>query len=95
MWIAGDFRPRMPAMPVPVPQRLSDDLNMFITRFSAQTQVDFQYNRMREEAQRLAAALQARAEGRPNVLPAPTGTPLDAVIEALRRLGIGGPGWTR
>lgn len=95
MWIAGDFRPRMPAMPVPVLQRLSDDLNMFITRFSAQTQVDFQYNRMREEAQRLAAALQARAEGRPNVLPAPTGTPLDAVIEALRRLGTGGPGWTR
>ena len=93
LWMNGDFRTRMPAMPVEALQRLSDDLNAFINQVGPRLQADFYYRRTQEEARRLAAALQAQAEGRRVTMPAPSGTPVDVVIESLRMLGFGGPRW--
>ncbi len=93
LWMNGDFRTRMPAMPVEALQRLSDDLNAFINQVGPRLQTDFYYRRTQEEARRLAAALQAQAEGRRVTMPAPSGTPVDVVIESLRMLGFGGPRW--
>ena len=93
LWMNGDFRTRMPDMPVDALQQLSEDLNAFISQVSPRLQADFYFRRTQEEARRLAAALQAQAEGRRVTMPAPSGTPIDAVIESLRMLGFGGPRW--
>jgi hypothetical protein len=92
-WMNGDFRWSMPAMPVEVLQRLSDDLNAFIQQVGPRLQADFYFRRTQEEARRLADALQAQAQGHHVTMPAPSGTPVDMVIESLRTLGFGGPRW--
>ncbi|HUY78614.1 MAG TPA: hypothetical protein VMV29_17720 [Ktedonobacterales bacterium] len=85
-WAQGNLRPRVPAMPEESLQQVGDDLNQFIGRFSTYLQADFQLRRADAEMQRLAEALHSYAQGRPTVWPAPTGTPVDQVIEALRPL---------
>jgi hypothetical protein len=92
-WMNGDFRSSMQPMPVEVLQRLSDDLNAFILQVGPRLQADFYYRRTQEEARRLADALQAQAQGHRVTMPAPSGTPVDMVIESLRMLGFGGPRW--
>lgn len=92
-WINGDYRSRMPPMPVDALQRLSDDLNAFMQHVGPQLQGNFHYRRTQEEARRLADALQAQAQGRRVTMPSPSGTPVDMVIESLRLLGLGGPRW--
>jgi hypothetical protein len=92
-WMSGDFRWRVPSMPVDVLQRLSEDLNAFILQFGGQIQAGSHLQRTQEEAGRLADVLRARAEGRVVPMPPPSGTPVDQVIEALRALGLDGPTW--
>src|SRR5262249_10452994 len=70
-WRNGDFRSRMPEMPVEALQSLSDDLNAFIQQVAPRLQADFYYRRTEEEARRLAMALQAQAQGRRVTMPAP------------------------
>lgn len=93
LWRNGDFRSRMPDMPVEALQQLSNDLNAFIQQVGPRLQADYHYRRTQEEAQRLANVLQAQAQGRRVTMPAPSGTPVDMVIESLRMLGFGGPQW--
>jgi len=85
-WAQGNLRPRVPAMPEESLQQVGDDLNQFIARFTTYLQADFLLRRSEVEMQRLAEALRNYAHGRPTVLPSPSGTPVDQVIEALRPL---------
>lgn len=85
-WAQGNLRPRVPVMPEESLQQVGDDLNQFIGRFSTYLQADFLLRRADIELQRLAEALHNYAQGRPTVWPAPSGTPVDQVLEALRPL---------
>src|SRR5262249_26351170 len=92
-WRNGNFRPRMPEMPVEALQRLSLDLNAFIEQVSPRLQADYYYQRTQDAARRLAEALRAQSHGQRVTIPSPSGTPVDMVIEALRLHGFGGPRW--
>ncbi len=85
-WAQGNLRPRVPMMPEESLQQVGDDLNEFVTRFTTYLQADFLLRRSDAEMQRLADALHNYAQGRPTILPALSGTPVDRVIEALRPL---------
>lgn len=90
-WAAGDLRHRIPEMPVAALQRVCADLNAFVERFAATLQADFLLRRVQEEAWRLAEAIHVWRGGRMPIWPAPSGTPLDPIIAALREYATSAP----
>jgi len=86
-WADGNVHHRVPPMPVEILQRVRDDLNAFVDRFSAMIQADFRLRRLQDEIARLTLALRDRAMGHPTILPAPSGTPLDEALALLRSNG--------
>jgi hypothetical protein len=84
----GDFSVRTQLIRNPLLWQIGTSLNNLIARLGRFAQVDFTLRRTAEEAQRLAAAVEAFVSGRGAAWPSPTRTPLDPVVEALRR-GLG------
>lgn len=80
----GDFSARVPMMRNALLWKVGVSLNNVIGRMGRLAQADFALRRTRDESQRLVEAINAWQEGRPVRWPAPSGTPLDAVIESLR-----------
>jgi hypothetical protein len=83
-WAQGDVRHRIPRMPVAILEQLGVELNAFITRVSPALRADIHLRRLQEDVTHLSAALEGWVQGRPVVWPAPTGTPLDRLVELLR-----------
>ena len=88
----GNFNVRAPAVRNQQLWHIGNSLNTLIARLSRLSQDSFLLQREREEARRLADAIQASRAGRHQVWPAPTGVPLDEVLTALnpRQLLSGG-----
>jgi hypothetical protein len=80
----GNFHARVPALRDPRLWQVGKSLNHFIGRLERLAQQEFVLQREQEEAQRLAQAIYAMRAGGPPIWPAPTGLPLDGVVEALR-----------
>jgi hypothetical protein len=85
-WAHGDLQGRIPPMPVPVLQEMRDDLNGFIIAFSYLSNADYHLRRLQGEVSKLTVALDQWAQGRAAVLPTPSGTALDRVLELLAQL---------
>ena len=78
----GNFHARVPALKHPLLWPVGSGLNEFLQRMAQVAQVEFQMQRAHEEAARVAEALFMLRTGRQPIWPAPSGTPLDVVIEA-------------
>jgi hypothetical protein len=82
-WVHGDLKARVPVMPMPALRNMCDDLNGFIIAFSYLSNADYHLRRLQGEVSQLTMALQEWAQGRVAILPAPSGTALDRVLELL------------
>ena len=85
-WAHGDLQGRIPPMPLPLLQEMGDDLNGFIVAFSYLSNADYHLRRLQGEVSKLTVALEQWAQGRAAVLPTPSGTALDRVLELLAQL---------
>lgn len=81
----GDFSVRAQAIRNPLLWQIGNSLNNLIARLSRFAQADFILRRTQEEARRLSEAIFAYSSGRAPIWPAPSNTPLDQVVDALRR----------
>jgi len=81
---SGDFRVRTSGLRNPLLWRVGSSLNALIARLSRTAQADYLLRLEQEEARRLAEAIYLTRSGRQAIWPAPTGLPLDIVLEALR-----------
>ena len=79
----GNFNIRAPAVRNQQLWHIGNSLNTLIARLGRLSQDSFTLQREREEARRLAEAINASRNGRYQVWPAPTGVPLDEVLAAL------------
>jgi hypothetical protein len=86
----GNFAVRAPAVRNPLLWQIGNSLNNLIGRLARLAQADYVLRRTHEESHQLAEAIRLRRGGHPANLPAPSGTPLDAVIVALTE-GAGRP----
>ena len=83
-WTRGDLRWRVPVMPVEVLEQVRVDLNLFIGQFEVARHGDFLWHRVQEETQHLIRAIERWVSGSPVAWPAPSGMPLDQVVDLLR-----------
>ncbi len=90
-WAEGDFRQRVPPMPLPVLEQVRHDLNLFISLFTPSEQTGIELRRLQSEAHRLQMALDGWLRRQPVAWPAPSGTALDGVISALQAAGVARP----
>lgn len=88
----GNFGVRAPAVRNPSLWQIGSSLNNLVARFARLAQTDFALRRTAEESHRLADAIRSARAGRQMPLPAPSGTPVDEVVAALREAqGLPGP----
>jgi hypothetical protein len=80
----GNFGVRAPAVRNPSLWQIGSSLNNLIARFARLAQTDFALRRTAEESHRLANAIRSARAGKQMPLPAPSGTPVDEVVAALR-----------
>ncbi len=90
-WAEGDFRHRVPPMPLPVLEQVRHDLNLFISLFTSTDQTGIELRRLQGEAHRLQMALDGWLRHQPVAWPPPSGTALDGVISALEAAGVARP----
>jgi hypothetical protein len=81
----GDFRIRAPQLRSAALAQIGQSLNNLINRLGRFAQVEAVLYRTQTEALQLADALQRARKGQPFNLPPASGTPLDPVVETLRR----------
>jgi hypothetical protein len=81
----GDFRIRAPQLRSAALAQIGLSLNNLISRLGRFAQVEAMLQRARLEAAQLVDALQRAQRGQPMSLPAPSGSPLDPLIETLRQ----------
>jgi large-conductance mechanosensitive channel len=81
----GNFRARVPYLQNPQLWQIGTSLNNLINRLERFAQADAQMGRVQQVAHQLAQTLQAARNGYPFQWPAPSGTPIDEVIEILSR----------
>jgi len=81
----GDFHVRAQAIRNPLLWQIGNSLNNLISRLSRFAQADFVLLRTQEESRRLAEAIDAWLHGRQAIWPAPSQTPIDPILDALRR----------
>ncbi len=81
----GDFHVRAQAIRNPLLWQIGNSLNNLIARLSRFAQADFVLLRTQEESRRLAEAIDAWLHGRQAIWPAPSQTPIDPILDALRR----------
>jgi hypothetical protein len=89
----GDFQARSSGLRNPLLWSVGNSLNILIARLSRTAQADLMLRREQEEAKRLADAIHLARNGQQPNWPAPSGAPLDIVVEALRSrpLLVGAP----
>jgi len=85
-WAHGNLAARVPIMPLPALRTMCEDLNGFIIAFSYLSNADYHLRRLQGEVSHLSVALEQWAHGRAAVLPTPSGTALDRVLELLAQL---------
>jgi len=85
-WAHGDLRARVPVMPLPALRDMRDELNGFIIAFAYLSNADSHLRRLQGEVSKLTVALEQWAQGRAAVLPTPSGTALDRVLELLAEM---------
>ncbi len=81
----GDFHVRAQQIRNPLLWQIGNSLNNLIARLARFAQADFVLLRTQEEARRLAEAIDAWLHGRQAIWPAPSQTPIDPILDALRR----------
>jgi hypothetical protein len=86
LWAHGELQHRIPRMPMPFLQEMSDDLNGFIVRFAYLSNADYHLRRLQEEVSTLTVALEQLLQGRTAIWPSPSGTALDRVLEILAEM---------
>jgi hypothetical protein len=91
----GDFQVRASGLRSPLLWSVGNSLNFLIARLARTAQADHVLRLEEEEAKRLADAISLARSGQQPFWPAPTGAPLDIVLEALRSrplvMGSGSP----
>jgi hypothetical protein len=89
----GDFQARSSSLRNPLLWSVGNSLNILIARLARTGQADLVLRREQEEAKRLADAIYLARNGQQPNWPAPSGAPLDIVVEALRSrpLMVGAP----
>ena len=85
-WAHGELQQRIPRMPLPLLQEMSDDLNGFIVRFASLSNADYHLRRLQEEVSKLTVAFDQWMQGRTAAWPTPSGTALDRVLEILAEM---------
>lgn len=88
----GDFSVRAQNIRNPLLWQIGNSLNNLINRLSRFAQADFVLRRTQDESRRVTEAIHAYLAGRQPIWPVPAQTPLDPIIEALRRGTGGAPG---
>lgn len=81
---AGEYAARVPALETASMARVGARLNQLFDWFQRFSDVRFQMIQVEDDAHRLVDALNTLRAGRDPVWPEASGTPLDAVFEALR-----------
>lgn len=79
----GDFSARAPLTQDNVLFQIAASLNNLLNRLGRAAQAEHYYQRTVAEIQRLRDSLLAARAGRPALWPAPSGTPVDALIEVI------------
>jgi hypothetical protein len=79
----GDFGARAPLTQDNVLFQIAASLNNLLNRLSRAAQAEFLYQRTVAEIKRLRDSLMAARAGRQPLWPAPSGTPVDALIEVI------------
>src|SRR5262249_53321697 len=85
-WARGDLQRRIPAMPLPLLQEMSDDLNAFTVRFRTLRNAEYRLYRLQGEVANLTMALDQWARGGSANWPLPSGTALDRTLEILAEM---------
>jgi hypothetical protein len=85
-WAHGDLSARVPIMPVPALRTMCEELNGFIIAFANRANADQHLRRLQAEVSKLTVALDQWAQGRAALLPTPSGTALDRVLELLAQM---------
>jgi hypothetical protein len=80
----GDFQARSSGLRNPLLWSVGNSLNILIARLAKSAQADVLLRREADEAKRLAMAIHLARNGHQPSWPAPSGAPLDIVVEALR-----------
>ncbi len=79
----GNFNVRVPTVRNSMLWQIGSSLNNLISRFGRMAQADFVLRRTQDESHRLAEAIRVMRSGRQPIWPAPSGTPVDELLEAL------------
>jgi hypothetical protein len=80
----GDYSARAPLGQDNLLWQIASSLNNLLNRLQRSGQAEHLYRRVEEEARRLAAAIDDAQSGRKPIWPAPTGTPIDLILERIR-----------
>lgn len=81
----GNFGIRVPAVRNPQLWQIGTSLNTLVGRFARAAQAEFTLERTQLESERLVQAIYEWRAGRQPLWPAPTGTPVDQVTQALAK----------
>jgi hypothetical protein len=80
----GDYTARAPLGQDNLLWQIASSLNNLLSRLQRSGQAEHLFRRVEEEARRLAAAIDDAQAGRKPIWPAPTGTPIDLILERIR-----------
>jgi hypothetical protein len=80
----GDYTARAPLGQDNILWQIASSLNNLLSRLQRSGQAEHQLRRTDEEIRRLAAAIDDAQSGRKPIWPAPTGTPVDLILERIR-----------
>jgi hypothetical protein len=80
----GDYSARAPLGQDNLLWQIASSLNNLLSRLQRTGQDSYLLQRVTDEARRLAAAIDDAQAGRKPIWPAPTGTPMDLILERIR-----------
>ncbi len=79
----GQYNMRVSPIQEPQLWQVGSALNTLLNRLQRTAQTEYEFQRIREEIERLAASLAAVQAGRPPQWPSPSGTPVDLLLNQL------------
>ena len=79
----GQYQVRIPDIQQEQLWRVGRAVNNLFSRVQRNSQYEHDYRRTEQEARRLAEAIQAAKRGAPPLWPAPSGTPIDAILAEI------------
>jgi hypothetical protein len=88
----GQYNVRVSPIQEPQLWQVGAALNNLLNRLQRASQTEYEFQRTREEIERLAASIAAAQAGRPPHWPPPSGTPVDLLVNQISaQRGGGGP----